>query len=150
MLAVNRAVADRQLGFWIVQKAPHVVVQRPLVALQCHDVVALLINHLLGDLALAIECVDGHDAALEAEHLQQFGYRRDLIRLGVSGDLAQHQPLLATPGGDHMQRRRAAGLIKRAAQHLAVDRHHPLAGFGEAGHETLETGSELLGVEQAE
>jgi hypothetical protein len=38
--------------------------QRALVALQRQDVVATLIDDLLGDLTLAVERVDGHDRAL--------------------------------------------------------------------------------------
>jgi hypothetical protein len=49
MVAVNRTVADRQFGLWVVPKGPHVVVQRTLVSFQCPDVVALLVDDLLGD-----------------------------------------------------------------------------------------------------
>jgi hypothetical protein len=38
--------------------------QRTLVALQRQSVVATPIDDLLGDLALAVERVDGHDRAL--------------------------------------------------------------------------------------
>ncbi len=49
-----------------------------------------------------------------------------------------------------MQGRLAAGRVEGAAQHLAVDRDDALAGLGEAGHEALETGAELLRIEPAE
>ena len=49
-----------------------------------------------------------------------------------------------------MQRRLAAGFVERPAQHVAVDRHHPLAGLGKPGHELLEARAELLRVEQTE
>ena len=49
-----------------------------------------------------------------------------------------------------MQRRLAAGLVERAAQNLAINRHHTLAGLGKPRHEPLETTAELLGVEQTE
>jgi hypothetical protein len=112
--------------------------------------VAVLLDDLPGDLALAIERVDGHDTALKPEHLQQFRHRRDLIRLGVGGNLRQHQPLLAAPGRHHVQRRLAARRVERASQHLAIDRHDTLAGLGKPRHEALETVAELLSVEQAE
>ena len=104
--------------------------QRALVALQRQDIVAALIDDLLGDVALAVERVDGHDRALEREHLQQLRHRGDLVGLGVGGDLRQHQALLAAPGADHVQRRLAAGAIERAAQHLAVDCHNTLTLLG--------------------
>src|SRR4051794_30530730 len=60
----------------------------------------------------------------------------------------QDEALIAAPGGDHMQRRLAAGRVERAAQDLAVDRDDTLSGFGEPRHEALKAGAELIGIEQ--
>ena len=57
----------------------------------------ILPNDLAGDDPLAIERVDGHDAAFQRQHFQEFGRRRDLVGLLIGGDLAQHQALLAPP-----------------------------------------------------
>src|SRR5215467_14230184 len=40
--------------------------------------------------------------------------------------------------------------IKGAAQHLTINGDHALAGLGEAGHEALKAGSELIGIKQPE
>lgn len=66
----------------------HVVVQHSLVAFQRHDVIGFLVNHLLRDLAVTVERITGHDAALKAEHSQQLGDRHGLVRLGIGRDLA--------------------------------------------------------------
>jgi hypothetical protein len=47
-----------------------------------------------------------------------------------------------------VQRRLAAGAIERAAQDLAIDRDNALCSLGEARHEALKTGAELVGIEQ--
>ena len=57
---------------------------------------------------------------------------------------------IAAPGGDHVQRRLAAGAVERAAQNLAVDRHNPFALFGKARHEPLKRRPESFGIEHAE
>src|SRR5271165_4299262 len=69
----------------------------------------------------------------------------------------------ATPPNDLLTRstssstralRHVAGDVARSAhadaEHLAINRHHTVAGLGKAGHEPLETVAELLGVEQTE
>ena len=74
----------------------------------------------------------------------------DLVRLGIGGDLAEHQSLLAAPGRDHVQCRLAAGFVERAAQHLAINCHDALARLGKAGHETLKAVAKLLRVKHPE
>ena len=49
-----------------------------------------------------------------------------------------------------MERRLGARSIKGAAQHLTINGDHALAGLGEAGHEALKAGSELIGIKQPE
>ena len=41
--------------------------QAALVALQCHDAVAPLLDDRLGDGALAVECVDGDECSRPSE-----------------------------------------------------------------------------------
>ena len=113
-----------------MEKPDDIVMQRALVALQCQGIVAALLDDLLGDRALAVERIGGHDRAFQRQHGQQLRHRGDLVGFGVSGDLRQHQALLAAPGTDHVQRRFAAGAIEGAAQHLAIDRHNTLALLG--------------------
>ena len=144
MIAIDRGVGGDRFGFRIVEEGSDVVVQRALIALQRHGVVAALRDDLAGDAALAVERVHGHDRPLEAQQSQQLGYGGDLVGLGVGGDLPQHQLLIAAAGRDHVQRRLAARLVERSPHHLAVDRNHPLAALGEARHEPLEAGAKLL------
>jgi hypothetical protein len=73
----------------------------------------------------------------------------DLVRLGIRGDLRQHQALFAAPGADHVQRRLAAGAIERTAQHLPVDRDNALTVAGELRHEALKRCPELLRIKPA-
>jgi hypothetical protein len=49
-----------------------------------------------------------------------------------------------------VQRRLAAGVVERAAQNLAVDRHNAFERLGEGGHEALKRRPELLRVERTE
>jgi hypothetical protein len=53
-------------------------------------------------------------------------------------------------GTDHVQRRLAAGAIKRAAQHLAVDRHDTFHLLAKALHEPLKCDGELGWIKLAE
>ena len=124
--------------------------KRSLISLQGQGIVSALIDDLLGDGALAIERVGGHDRPFQPQHLQQLWHGGYLVRLRVGGDLRQHKALLATPGGDHVQRRLAAGVIERAAQNLAVDRHNPFTLLGETSHEALKRHPELIRIEHAE
>ncbi len=50
-------------GFRIIEKAAHVVVQRSLVSLERQHVVATLVDHLLGDLALTVHGIGGDGSA---------------------------------------------------------------------------------------
>src|SRR5438270_779047 len=50
---------------------------------------------------------------------------------------------------DHVQSRLAAGLIERAAQHLAIDRHHPLQLLRELPHKPLKGIAKLIRIEIA-
>jgi hypothetical protein len=82
----------------IVQEQLHVLKQRALVALERQHVVAALIDHLLGNVALAVEGIGGDHHPLKAEHPQQLRHRGDLVRLVGDGHLAEHQALLHRPG----------------------------------------------------
>src|SRR5271157_1055958 len=72
------------------------------------------------------------------------------VRLGVSGDLRQHHALLTAPSADHVQRRLAAGAIKRASQNLAIDGDNTLNLLAKARHEPLKRGAEPRRIELAE
>src|SRR5208283_5789295 len=65
----GRVPADRSLlegdGLLFAGKQRDVVAQSSLIALQGEDVVGLLVDDFLRDLALATHGVDGHDRALD-------------------------------------------------------------------------------------
>jgi hypothetical protein len=61
--------------------------ERLLVAFERKHVVAALRDDLLGDLGLTAHRVDGDDAALEREQLQQGGDGGDLVGLRLGGHL---------------------------------------------------------------
>src|SRR5437764_727097 len=44
-------------------------------------VIGLLVDDLLGDVALATHRVDGHDGALDRQHVEQLGNGDDFVRL---------------------------------------------------------------------
>src|SRR5206468_3808762 len=80
----------------------------------------------------------------------------DLVALGVGGDLAQGDPLLAGPGADDVKCTEALGRVVRAAAGLAVDGDQAkrAAGVdrdrvGDPGLEAALEGFGLEGHEQA-
>jgi len=127
---------DRLRG-GIVEISADIVIKIALIALEGQGVIAALVDDLACDGALTVERIDRHDAALQRKHRQELGNGGDLVRLGVGGDLAQHQALPAAPGADHVQGRCGARSIERAAQHLAVDGYDALAGLAKARREGL-------------
>ena len=154
MSRCGRGSLDGRLGCGrlagrIIEKQLDVIMQCALVAFQRQRIVAALIDDLLSDRALAVECIGGHDRAFQRQHLQQLRHSGDLVRLGIRSDLRQHQTLFAAPGADHVQRRLAAGAIERTAQHLAVDRDNALTVAGELRHEALKRCPELLRIKPA-
>ena len=70
MIGIDRGMFRRGLGQRVVEKHRDIGVQRALIALEGEAVIATLIDDLLGDRALTIERVDGHDGFLER---QEFG-----------------------------------------------------------------------------
>ena len=98
------------------------VVQVFVIALQRQHVVGLAGADGRGDALLAAHRVDGDDAALDRQQLQQRRNRRDFVGLLLGAHLPEQQALRARPGTDDVQRR-AFGRA-RAAHALAVDRHH--------------------------
>jgi hypothetical protein len=75
VIAIHHRLCGDNLTGRIPEKPPHIVMQAAVVALQRHDVVPLLVNHLLGDGALAVGRIDGDGAAMKAEQLQQLRHR---------------------------------------------------------------------------
>ena len=74
-----------------------------LVVLDGDHAVAAAGDDLLDDLLLAAHRVDRDQRAGQVDLLQELRDGRDLVGLGVGGDLAQRDPLLAGPGADDVQ-----------------------------------------------
>ena len=73
MIGLDSGHRGAGFQFRIIEKQDHIVIQRALIAFQRQRVVALLIDDLLGNAALAAECIRGHDGALQGQHAEQFG-----------------------------------------------------------------------------
>ena len=86
-----------------------------------------VVGPLLPDLAcnrlLAAHGIEGYDAALQAQHAQQFRDGRACVGLVVHGRLGQHQPVGLRPGADQMQGPQTQTPVVGAAHALAVDGH---------------------------
>ncbi len=139
----GRAVGDAVavVGQALVEELHRLLVQRALVALELQEVVAALVDDLLGDLLLAAGRVDGDHRPVHVQQLQQFGDGRDLVALGVGGQLPQDHVIGLAPGADHVDGRLAVGRVQAAADRLAVDGDQPAGrGGGQVGdplHEAL-------------
>jgi hypothetical protein len=134
----------------VVKKPVDIIMQRALIAFQRQGEVAALINDPPGDRALTVERIGRYDRTLQQEHLQQFRNGGDLVGLGVSGDLRQHQTLFAAPGTDHVQRRFTNGAVEGTAQNFAIDRRNTLNCIRKLRHEPLKPGAELSRIEPPE
>ncbi len=149
VIGLDHGPGNGGLARRIIQKEPDIVKQRALIALERQGVVAILFDDLLGDRALAVECIGGHDGTFQGQHPEQPGYGRNLVGLGIGGDLGQYQPLLRAPGADHVQSRLAAGAIERTAQDLAIDGHDPLQMPRKLRHEPLKRIAKLIWIQIA-
>jgi hypothetical protein len=100
------------------------LVQTALVAFDCQDVVSAVApaGNGLGDFLLAAHGIDGHDAALEMEHPDQFWQGGNLVALLLNSQLAQDQAIGAGPGADHVHW--AVAPVAGSPEGLAVQRHH--------------------------
>ena len=112
MIAIDRLIAaDRRVleavGLLLGDEELDILAQRALVAFQREDVIGLLVEDFLGDVALAAHRVDGHDGALDRHHVEQLGDGDDLVRLLRHLDLAEHEALARREGRDHVDRRLA-------------------------------------------
>ncbi len=93
----------------------------------------------------------GHQTPFEHQAIQQFGDGGDLIGLAIDPALAQHQPLLARPRADQMQRRLVAPAVEGSPHRLAVDSDDlPLDGPGKRARPRQEAGLEGVRVNEQE
>ncbi|CAM3901610.1 hypothetical protein POHY109586_24440 [Polaromonas hydrogenivorans] len=105
-------------------------VQVAVVALEVEHVVRFTVHDGFGDGLLTPHGVNGDDAALDAQQLEQLGNGGDFVGLFVRLHLPQQHAGLARPGAHDMQRRLSA--MARAAHALAINGHHALDLAGNA------------------
>ena len=111
-------------GLGSLEQVSDALMQPALVLLHRQHVVGPARYDLLGDLPLAAHGVDGHDAAIQVQHLQQLWDGGDLIGLLLGLDLAQGQVILRGPGADQVYGPLVPRRIIGPSGRLAVNGHH--------------------------
>jgi hypothetical protein len=98
---------SKPAGLRLVETRLHVRRQRGLIVLECRDIVAALVEPLLGDGPLAAHRIERHQATREFQGTEQLGNERDLVGLVFHLRLGEHKLLLRCPGTDQLNRRLA-------------------------------------------
>lgn len=126
MVLVHRAMPDRvrRDGEVVLDQ----VVQGGLVVLGRQHVVAAPGHDLLRNRRLLPHRVDRDHGPLQREHVEQGRNRGDLVGPVVGGDLAKDYVVGGRLGADEVHRRPAMAPVVRAAQRLAINRHHRPVG----------------------
>src|SRR3954454_1751894 len=132
-------MSARRLGFRIVEEQPDISMKCPLVALEGHDVVAVLIDDPPGDVALTIEGIDGHDRSLQRQHLQQPAViSLDFASVAICARTRRwSQPQAVTICNADLP-------LAVSKERRSVDSNDTLGGFGKPRHEALKAGAELV------
>ena len=120
------------------------------VGLQREEVVAALVEDDLRGGCVGVHRVAGDEEAVERQRLEQRPGGEGLVLALGHRPLGDGNARAAAEGGDDVERRAARGAIEGAAQRLAVDGEHPVAGGAEIVEEDLEGASEGGRIEQAE
>ena len=134
----------------IVEERLDVGQHRRPVGLQREQVVAATLQHDLGGLALAVDGVGGDQHSLQVEQAEQLARRADLVSPARHPLLAQHQLRLGGERRHHVQCRSTGRPVERAAQSLAVDRHHASPGLAEDFDEAGKAARQRRRVQQPE
>ena len=135
----------------IFEETLHLPMQAALVAFERQDIVGLSGTDRLGNLLLATHGIDGHDTACEVQRAQQLRNGGDFVTLGINLALAEHQPIFARPGTDHVDRFATLGAVMAAAQGLSVDGDNlGRKALAQAARPVGETLRELPWIEQGE
>jgi hypothetical protein len=125
----SRGLAPRLV--LVGQPGGYVRDQPGLVVLGEEEVVALAVDHLLAEIALAEHRVAGDDAALDRQDAQQLEGGLVIVGLGVHPDLSQDGLGVLAVGGDEVLPRDIA--VPAAAGGLAVQVEDQLGVGGQAG-----------------
>ena len=120
------------ISFRRLEVAPDLSRQLLLVVLHRQHVIPTPFVNLACDLSLAAHRVQGHDAPLQFQLLQQFRDRRNLVRFLLGLHLSEDHTIAARPCADHMQRLHTLLAVMRASVCLAIHCHN--LAFTERGH----------------
>ena len=94
-----------------------------MIAFECEEIVASLLQDLLGDMGLASHGLDSDNASFDQQQLQQVRNRGDLIGFAVGLQLANDETaVLRTPGREHVQGRGRRGPVKGGFHRFAIQR----------------------------
>ena len=103
-----------------------------LVVLDRQDIVCPLSEDFLSDLGLAAQGVQGDDAPLEHQRIQQRLGRSQLIAFACRAFLSQRYAQRAGVGADHVQGR--VRPVLRSSHRLAVEGHNALGRANDAAN----------------
>lgn len=92
----------------LLEEVLHRLAQPALVVLDRQHIVAASGRDLRGNVFLAANGIDRHDAALEREHSQQCLDTLDLVPFALCTLLPQAHPAVGGKGADHVQGRVAS------------------------------------------
>ncbi len=119
------------IGSLLRRKDLDILAQGPLIALECDDVIRLLVSDFLRHGTLASHGVDSDDSTFDLHHVEQRGNGNDLTGLLAHLDLRQRPALTRGKGRDHVDRVLCAFLLIVATQGFAIDRDDLGRGFGQ-------------------
>ena len=123
---------------------------RRAVGLEREEIVAAAVeDHLRGAL-MGVHGVAGDEQAVERQGLEQRSGGEGLVLALGHRLLGDGDPRAGAEGGDDVQRRAARRPVEGAAQGLAVDGEHAVAGGAEVVEEGLEDTTEGSRIEQPE
>jgi len=150
MVAVGRLEVAVVFGGGVVEIAPDLVVQTGLVVLEREQVVTATIQDGLGNPGLRSHGIDGDECAGQCQALQKERNGRDLIGLGLTCLLPEHQALAAGPCRDQVQRPTVLAAVVSAPRGLAVDGDDLRRGGGRSGlAQVFDPGGEALCEQRA-
>ena len=114
----------------VFEGADDVFPQLGLVLLDRQNIVRALFDDLARDFLLAAHGVDGHDAALDFQRLEEFGDGGYLVGMVVGFDLSERDAVGGRPRAYHVDGGFAVRLVGGAPDGLAVNRRDlPFGGF---------------------
>ena len=95
--------------------------QGALIAFDRQQVVCFLFADRRGNALLAPHGIQGHQAPLNGQHVQQFRHRRDLIRLGIDLVVPERNARFTGPGIDHVN---GTVVTTRATHRFTINGHN--------------------------